>query len=87
MNAHFLLEGLHKVVEECVASSGAGLCVYDLVKTGDLESVGISSVPFVHVVSKGQHNLQHLLQFLAGNHLSAGTQDCFNLWSHLHHSI
>lgn len=53
----------------------AGLCVSNLVETGDLEPIGVASLAFVHEVAEGQHHLQNLSQTLAPDHLPGCVQD------------
>ena len=81
VNGHLLLQSLHKVVKQADISVSAGLGVNDIVEAGDLEPVGVAPLSFVHVVSKGQHDLKQLLELLAHHDLSTGTQDSLHLGS------
>lgn len=53
----------------------AGLCVDDLVQTGDLESVGVTPLTFIHEITECQHHLQDLSQTLTPDHLHGCIQD------------
>lgn len=59
----------------------AGLGVGYLVETGHFESPGVSSLSFVHVVSKGQHHLQELTQRPALHHLLGCNAQSWNTMS------
>lgn len=56
----------------CSVLVDAGLGVGKLVQTGHFKSTSISSLAFVHVVAKGQDDLQELPQGPALYHLLGG---------------
>ena len=61
-------------MEERGVLGQAGLGVQDLVEAGYAEARGVAPGPSVHVVAKGQDDLQDLLQPLAGTQLLGGFQ-------------
>lgn len=50
----------------------AGLGVNHLVEARNFESISVSSLSFVHVVSEGQNHLQELTETVALDHLCGG---------------
>lgn len=46
-----------------------GFGIRNLVEAGDLESICIASLSFIHIISKSQNHLQELLEGTAPEHL------------------
>lgn len=79
-HAHLLLAGAGHEVEEGHALVAAGLCVSDPGETRQLEAHGVSPLASVHVVSKGEDELQHPPQPLASLNLLTRLEDSQDFW-------
>jgi hypothetical protein len=69
---HLLLAGVGHEVEEGHVLVAAGLGVRDARETVELEAERVAALAAVHVVAKGEDELEHLAEALAALDLLAG---------------
>jgi hypothetical protein len=74
-----LFASIGDVVQQCHALGAGRLCISDTGQAGQFKSHGVASLTSVHIIPKGQNDLQHLAQPLGPLDLLGGLQDCQDL--------